>query len=117
MQEVDSKFLNVAQRFVIEDDKSPTMGGGFASQFKTTQKAPPKAVIPKSQEHIPSPNFRPTPAEKLQEGQRVEHQKFGFGTILTISQQAGGDTRAEVDFEKHGAKTMLLTFAKLMVID
>ena len=47
---------------------------------------------------------------------KVEHQKFGFGRILKIDIE-GMDKRAKILFEGAGEKTLLLTFAKLMVVE
>ncbi len=66
--------------------------------------------------HKPSPNFVASNAAKLREGMKVEHQKFGFGRILKIDIE-GMDKRAKILFEGAGEKTLLLTFAKLMIVE
>jgi DNA helicase II / ATP-dependent DNA helicase PcrA len=72
---------------------------------------------PKSQgEHKPSPNFVASNPAKLREGMKVEHQKFGFGRVLKIDMQ-GTDKRATILFENSGEKTLLLSFAKLMIVE
>lgn len=45
-------------------------------------------------------------------GQRVEHPKFGAGTILRIETLAA-DHKLVVDFGTYGEKTLLAKFAKL----
>ena len=45
-------------------------------------------------------------------GQRVSHEKFGAGTILGF-EGSGDHTRVHIKFEKHGAKWLILSFAKL----
>ena len=45
-------------------------------------------------------------------GQRVEHPKFGAGTILRIETLAT-DHKLVVDFGTYGEKTLLAKFAKL----
>lgn len=37
---------------------------------------------PQTKEHTPSPDFAPSDTSNLQVGQKVEHQKFGFGEVL-----------------------------------
>jgi DNA helicase-2/ATP-dependent DNA helicase PcrA len=72
---------------------------------------------PKPQgEHKPSPNFVASNPAKLREGMKVEHQKFGFGRVLKIDMQ-GTDKRATILFENGGEKTLLLSFAKLMIVE
>lgn len=52
----------------------------------------------------------------LKIGTKVEHVRFGKGKILKI-EGAGGDTKAEIEFENGGLKKLLLRFAKLNVLD
>ncbi len=47
---------------------------------------------------------------------RVEHFKFGKGTITNI-EEAGIDTRGTINFETSGEKHLLLKFAKLKIIE
>lgn len=64
----------------------------------------------------PDPNFAADPVSKLKEGLRVEHDRFGFGKILSIE----GDLlnlKAIVDFEVGGRKILLMKFAKLRVVE
>ena len=52
----------------------------------------------------------------MQVGMQVEHQKFGFGKILTI--EGGANNRiAGIDFGTgHGVKKIMLNFAKLRIV-
>lgn len=50
-----------------------------------------------------------------QEGDRVSHQKFGIGIVLSIV-SGGKDYEVTVDFEKVGVKKMFASFAKLKKI-
>ena len=63
----------------------------------------------------PDPNFMADPISSLKEGQRVEHDRFGFGKILKI-EGAAPNTKAYVLFDDSGEKTLLLKFAKLRVV-
>lgn len=47
-------------------------------------------------------------------GQRIEHNRFGFGRILSLSGVIP-ELRAEVDFEIYGKKTLLLKYAKMRI--
>lgn len=64
--------------------------------------------------HTPDPGFTPDPVASLQVGQRVEHDRFGFGTILSFDGDGAG-MKAVVRFEDGSTKTLLLKFAKLRV--
>ena len=45
-------------------------------------------------------------------GQKVFHAKFGEGTVLTL-EGTGEDSRAQVNFPRHGIKWLALSVAKL----
>lgn len=49
-------------------------------------------------------------------GQSVFHTKFGEGRILALEGQ-GTDAKAQVNFNRHGAKWLQLAIAKLTTID
>lgn len=51
----------------------------------------------------------------LQPGMTVEHGRFGRGTVVNI-EGAGGEKKAEINFQVGGLKKLLLRFAKLEVI-
>ena len=74
--------------------------------------ARPSAPVPT---HSPSPGFAPSPVSALQVGQRVEHDRFGYGKILSMEGD-GPNRKAVVDFENGGQKTLLLKFAKLRIV-
>ena len=52
----------------------------------------------------------------LQEGMKIEHQRFGRGTVLKI-EGTGENTKATVEFVHSGTKQLLLKFAKFAVVD
>ncbi|MDI9869838.1 ATP-dependent helicase [Flectobacillus roseus] len=66
--------------------------------------------------YVPSPDFAPSDTKNLQEGDRVEHLKFGFGKVKKMDIN-GNDRKATIEFEGGvGEKTLLLSFAKLRII-
>lgn len=69
----------------------------------------------KIKEHIPSPDFAPSDTSNLHEGQKVEHQKFGFGEVIKM-EGAAHNPIATVKFEHNGEKKIMLNYAKLRVI-
>jgi DNA helicase-2/ATP-dependent DNA helicase PcrA len=110
------------------------MQGGFGGSFDDAGKAekkygaPPakkpaipsyavaKPVAPKTVEHTPSQNFVPSDTSNLQAGQKVEHQKFGFGEV-TKMEGASHNPIATVQFELNGEKKIMLNYAKLRIIE
>lgn len=81
---------------------------------------PPPYVGPKPQQlktvdHVPSANFEASDTSNLQVGQRVEHQKFGFGEVIKMEGSAHNPI-ATVKFELNGEKKIMLNYAKLRII-
>ena len=99
-----------------ERDKSETTSTGsmaFVRSLaqKTAQRQAPQPTVT----HTPSTDFAPTSTAELAAGQRVEHAKFGFGTVKAVDVN-GNDRKATIQFEKAGEKVLLLSFAKLRVV-
>jgi DNA helicase-2/ATP-dependent DNA helicase PcrA len=125
LDEIDSKYLT------SKANRPATMRGddtltGFGkplvrkaedfSSVKSSVKTYPLKPTTSQGTHKASPNFVASNAARLREGMKVEHQKFGFGRILKIDVE-GMDKRATILFENVGEKTLLLTFAKLMIVE
>jgi DNA helicase-2/ATP-dependent DNA helicase PcrA len=100
-----------------------------ATQFKADPK--PRAVAPRQPEKPVNPfgaNFKrvynavaPRPmasdpsAGDLHEGARIEHMRFGVGTVVRI-EGTGENTKATVEFTNAGTKQLLLKFAKFKIL-
>ena len=69
-------------------------------------------VVPK---RISDAEFEPTPILQLKAGQRIEHNRFGFGNILEITGSMS-DLKAKIAFDDHGEKILLLKYAKIRVV-
>ena len=61
---------------------------------------------------IPDSEFIPVSMEKFKVGQRVEHNRFGFGKILEITGSVP-ELKAKISFDKFGEKILLLKYAKI----
>ena len=66
-------------------------------------------------DHKPSADFKPSDVSDLASGMKVEHPKFGFGKVIDVEIN-GTSKKANIDFDVHGQKTLLLSFAKLRII-
>ena len=64
---------------------------------------------------VPDSEFVPTPILQLKAGQRVEHNRFGFGQILEITGNPA-DLKAKISFDEHGEKILILKYAKIRVV-
>jgi len=131
LREIDSKYLSgsVPSRSGARAASNAAMGAAFGRQFGAShyggrssygaghpaQPAPQRpsaAPAHTAPPHAPVPGFTPDPVSSLKVGQRVEHDRFGFGTILSFDGDGAG-MKAVVKFEDGSTKTLLLKFAKL----
>jgi DNA helicase-2/ATP-dependent DNA helicase PcrA len=64
--------------------------------------------------HVPSPDFAPSDTSNLQVGMEVEHERFGFGKVLSLEGNKP-DVKATIFFKEIGQKQLLLKFAKLSI--
>lgn len=87
----------------------PPPAGGEKSSF-----LPPKPAQ-KTVEHTPAPDFTPSDTSDLQAGQKVEHQKFGFGVVVKM-EGAAHNPIATIRFELNGEKKIMLNYAKLRIV-
>jgi DNA helicase II / ATP-dependent DNA helicase PcrA len=104
-------------------------GGGFGNNAAQAEKKygppPPKkdskpSYVPpkpyaKTIEHNPGADFVASDTSALQVGQKVEHQKFGFGEVMGMEGSAHNPI-ATVKFEYNGEKKIMLNYAKLRII-
>ena len=77
--------------------------------------------------YIPGrPSSQPRPVQRSQSfaddspgslrlGQRVRHQKFGDGVVLSVEGQ-GSNARVQVNFERQGTKWLMMGYANLQVV-
>lgn len=85
-------------------------------QSSTPSYLAPKTSAPKVVEHTPSADFVASDTSNLQVGQKVEHQKFGFGEVMKM-EGAAHNPIATVKFEHNGEKKIMLNYAKLKIIE
>ena len=61
---------------------------------------------------VPDAEFTPDPMSSFHVGDRIEHNRFGVGKVLTITGEVP-DIKASIVFEKYGEKILLLKYAKI----
>ena len=76
----------------------------------------PKTAYQKVVEHKPSADFVASDTSGLQVGQKVEHQKFGFGEVMKM-EGAAHNPIATVKFDQNGEKKIMLNYAKLRIVE
>ena len=119
LEEVNPDLLKVNKRMSATRElpgafrsEGPPGSAGFIGIKKQPETRLPSAM----HIHTPNPDFKPSNTNALQEGQLVEHPKFGFGKVQKIETE-GLNKKASIHFEHFGEKTLLLSFAKLRIID
>lgn len=121
LEEVDPRCIKVNKRVASKDmpgafRKEGMPGSSEKSGFIGIKRKPQSRVSPNMKVHTPSPGFAPSNTNNLKEGQLVEHPKFGYGKVHRIEIE-GLNRKATINFEHFGEKTLLLSFAKLRVIE
>ena len=77
---------------------------------------PIQPLAPKVVAHIPSADFTASDTSGLEVGQKVEHQKFGFGIVKAMEGSAHNPV-ATIDFAQNGEKKIMLNYAKLRIVN
>jgi DNA helicase-2/ATP-dependent DNA helicase PcrA len=93
-------------------------GGFFGEPKKTNERPgylPVQSAVPKPVAHQPSADFKPSDTSELKAGQKVEHQKFGFGEVLKM-EGAAHNPIATIKFDLNGEKKIMLNYAKLRIV-
>jgi DNA helicase-2/ATP-dependent DNA helicase PcrA len=131
LDEIDAKFLELefsqkAPRdntsFGDERNKwqsktsEKTTQGDFFSKPKPATTRPISTTSLLAKAHVPTPGFAPSDTSKLQNGQEVEHERFGFGKVINL-EGSKGDIKATVFFKEIGQKQLLLKYAKLRIVE
>jgi DNA helicase II / ATP-dependent DNA helicase PcrA len=115
LDDVDARYIKVSTKFAGMDSvaPNPNFAKSFVSGMKKTISS---QSVAKSSAYKPPVDFKPSDTSSLREGMKVEHPKFGFGTVLEMD-VSGADRKAKISFTDIGEKTLLLSFAKLRIIE
>ncbi len=114
---------HIDKTFTGASNRPETGSGGFGSmlgqsfdKMPSLKKLADKLAAGAPAPHTPTANFSADDVGGMQVGMQVEHQKFGFGKILTI--EGGANNRiAGIDFGTgHGVKKIMLNYAKLRIV-
>ena len=101
----------------VMTERSSRPSGQVSSQesLKRSEPTPIRRPQPVAN-RLPDADFVPTPILQLKAGQRIEHNRFGFGNILEISGNPA-DLKAKIRFDDHGEKILILKYAKIRAVD
>lgn len=104
-------------------NKAPQKGAGFGNKlnnyettvYRETKVIKQNAAADNAYKHTVSSGFSLATQDEFFVGAEVEHQKFGFGKIISMEGNSDGKM-ATIQFDKAGEKKLLLKFAKLSVV-
>jgi DNA helicase II / ATP-dependent DNA helicase PcrA len=136
LEEVPEQFLDRSYAGGGATRNSPInngggLWGGSGNMFDRMQKkspsspqqspqqsrpAPKPAMPATTSNHVPTPGFTPDDPAIMEPGMEVEHQKFGFGTILTMEGQPNNRIATVVFPKGGGEKKIMLNYARLMIV-
>lgn len=116
LEEVDPQYIKVNKKFSSTAPLSSAESYVTKNFVKNLKKDRANRKFASTPTHQPSPDFKPSDTSQLTEGMQVEHPKFGFGKVTHIDAE-GANKKARVDFEGQGEKTLLLSYAKLRIIE
>ena len=98
----------------VRGDRPATASSGRPTPVRRPEPTPIRRPQPVPS-RVSDADFEPTPIMQLKVGQRIEHNRFGFGNILEIT-GAMTDLKAKIAFDDHGEKILLLKYAKIRVV-
>lgn len=116
-----SRFINELPAEMIEEtllkkalQNNTSSNSLFAKEDKTIQQ---KKTITTNSSHILSTQFKPVSPTQLNINMKVEHERFGFGKIISI-EGATNNRIATIVFENNiGTKKIMLNYAKLSIVN
>jgi DNA helicase-2/ATP-dependent DNA helicase PcrA len=117
LREVDPKFLHYPQT----GGKTFHSKTGIGERSSNTREDKPEYQVKPRLRRMEKPetrqvlSFNSSDPSDFDEGDTVEHERFGTGLIVSIEGEPP-NTTATVEFEKDGRKKLLLRFAKLRKI-
>jgi DNA helicase-2/ATP-dependent DNA helicase PcrA len=116
LDDVDQSFIKVSSKFAGLESAPPpsTYAKKLVSGIKKTVGSTPITKAPSG--YKAPADFKPSDTSALAAGMKVEHPKFGFGTVLQMD-FSGADRKAKINFNEVGEKTLLLGFAKLRIVE
>jgi DNA helicase-2/ATP-dependent DNA helicase PcrA len=117
LDDIDPNFIKVSTKYLGLESAPPQSqyAKNLVNGMKKTISSAPVAKAKTTAAYKVPEDFKPSDTSTLQEGMKVEHPKFGFGTVVHMD-ATGADRKAKIMFSDIGEKTLLLSFAKLRIV-
>ena len=122
LDEIDARYLELdytakqasSSKPSFDDDRA-SWGAKGGDTFSKPKAAVVKTTSILAKAHVPTAGFAPSDTANLQVGMEVEHERFGFGKVISLEGNKP-DIKATIFFKEIGQKQLLLKFAKLRII-
>ena len=101
--------------FAANDAEQAAKKYGAPPAKKSAPYTSATSAIPKLTQHIPTGNFESSDVSDMEVGNKIEHQKFGFGMIKKI-EGSSHNPIATIEFELNGERKIMLNYAKLRIV-
>jgi DNA helicase-2/ATP-dependent DNA helicase PcrA len=111
LQDVDQRYIAASGQAAMSRNReffSPIARPGKGELATPRQKRMP---LPSAATRA---DFEASDTSGLTAGMKVEHPKFGYGTVVLIETE-GFERKAKVSFDNFGVRTLLLSFARLRI--
>ena len=108
--EWNTRYLRQESNNAMHAGSSSTSNGNlFQKRISTPPMSKPASSSPNTGD------FTLHSPDELCSGMKIEHSRFGFGTINNI-EASGADTKITVDFGNVGTKSLILKFARFKIL-
>ena len=117
IDEIDSQYLDMSLASVKPKSPFETGRGRAGAEGDSPSKSSTLFKKPMRQAPLPAadPSFVAGDLSSLAVGQKIQHQRFGYGMVESIEGN-GDQAKAVVNFENLGPKTLVLKFAKMRIV-
>jgi DNA helicase-2/ATP-dependent DNA helicase PcrA len=123
LDEIDAQYLEldftakpVSSNNPFFDQERTAWSSKGADTFSKPKVPVVKTTSLLAKAHVPTAGFAPSDTANLQVGMEVEHERFGFGKVLSLEGHKP-DIKATIFFKEIGQKQLLLKFAKLRIVN
>jgi DNA helicase-2/ATP-dependent DNA helicase PcrA len=118
LDDIDPKFIKVSTKYMGVESAPPQSdyAKNLVNGMRKTISSAPTPKVKAAPAYKTPDDFKPSDTSSLQEGMKVEHPKFGFGMVVQMD-TSGPDKKAKINFADIGEKTLLLSFAKLRIVN
>jgi DNA helicase II / ATP-dependent DNA helicase PcrA len=122
LDEIDARYLEldftakpVASNPFFDEERN-AWNKRSTDTFSKPKPAPVKTTSILAKAHVPSAGFAPSDTANLEVGSEVEHERFGYGKVISLEGNKP-DIKATIFFKEIGQKQLLLKFAKLRIVN